>query len=115
MNNDYVVCYVVANERMYDQMVINAQKGDLYLWKIYTNRHSYEKYNQLNDLYPVAIKKIDIKEAKRLLNKKEHYNKRVLLDTTQEAFEDDYMYENGDIYPEYNYDLYIQKMRDELY
>ena len=73
------VCYVIAGIRFYDQLVMNEYNESIYLWKIQARKWSLERYKQLNELVPVAVRKIDVEEAKRLLNKKEYYNKRVLL------------------------------------
>ena len=106
------VCYVIAGIRFYDQLVMNEYKESIYLWKIQARKWSLERYKQLNELEPVAVKKISIKEAKRLLNKKEHYNKPVLLATKKEGLED--FITEGFIDREYDYDLYIQELRDNL-
>jgi hypothetical protein len=107
------ICYVISGIRFYDKMVMNEYRDSLYLWKIQTNKWSLERYKQINELIPVAVKKIDIKEAKKLLDKKEYYNKHVLLDTKKEEFED-YFNVDGFIKKEYDYDLYIQELRDNL-
>jgi hypothetical protein len=107
------VCYVIAGIRFYDQLVMNEYNESIYLWKIQARKWSLERYKQLNDLIPVAVRKIDVEEAKRLLNKKEYYNKRVLIGKKIEGLED--FITEGFIDREYDYDLYILKLRSELY
>jgi len=108
------VCYVIAGIRFYDQLVMNEYNESIYLWKIQARKWSLERYKQLNELIPVAVRKIDVEEAKRLLNKKEYYNKPVLLSTKKEEFEG-YLNLDGFIQKEYDYDLYIQGLRSDSY
>jgi hypothetical protein len=106
------VCYVIAGIRFYDQLVMNEYNESIYLWKVQTSKWNLERHKQLKELIPIAVRKVNLNEAKRLLNKKEYYNKPVLLGKQIEGLED--FITGGFIDREYDYDLYIQELRDNL-